>query len=468
MVRATASQSSAAPAATGGTQGVRLMSVDAFRGFVMLAMASAGLGLARVADDTRVQRMVDGSGWEGWWRFLWQSLKYQSSHVEWTGCAFWDLIQPGFMFLVGVALPFSSSRRHASGESEWRSFRHAMWRAAVLVVLGVLLSSSVRDGLNFTFVNVLTQIGLGYLVLYLLQHRSLRQLAVISLLILAGYGAWFALHPIDAGETQRVQQHILERQTNPPAGPQEWSQFQGWAAHWNKHTNAAAQVDRRLLNWFPRLEEPWMGRGFWFNRGGYQTLNFIPSLATMIFGLMAGKVLSSGLSDGARLRWLLKAGLLCFVLAMGCDTTIWPTQWLSPEWQAKLYEYSWSACPVVKRIWTPTWALFSTGWTMWLLAVFYWVVDVRGFRRLAFPLAIVGLNSIAVYGIAQLFRGWLGDALKVVLKTVEQMTGASGTLLSWFDSDQFAFAPIVDSSARLLLIWLICLWMYRRNLYVRI
>ncbi len=104
----------------------------------------------------------------------------------------------------------------------------------------------------------------------------------------------------------------------------EWSQFSGIGEPWNKHTNAAASVDRQLLNQFPRYEEPYQEQKFWVNHGGYQTLNFIPSIATMLFGLMAGQLLMSNRLDKMKVKWLLQAGLICFVISMLLDTSIWP------------------------------------------------------------------------------------------------------------------------------------------------
>jgi heparan-alpha-glucosaminide N-acetyltransferase len=420
----------------------RLMSLDAYRGFVMLLMVSSGLALPRMAGDDRVLTQFDGTQWAGTWRSLWDTLGYQLSHVEWTGCSAWDLIQPSFMFMVGVSLPFSMARRDA-------------------------LSSS-RNGINFTFANVLCQIGLGYSFLYLLRALSLKSLATCATVVLVGYGAWFALQPIDQAEVDLTKQYLTERAAEPGLAELDWSQFQGWAAHWNKHTNAAAQMDRDLLNRLPRLEEPWHGKGFWANRGGYQTLNFIPSLATMIFGLMAGLVLRSDRDDRARLKWLFCAGLVCFGIALAADTTLWPTQWLPIGLQQKLYEYSWSVCPAVKRIWTPTWAVFAAGWTFWILGCFYWLVDVMGCRRVVTPFAIVGLNSIAMYCMAQLFKGWLGDAMRVVAQTIDQIGGWPDGLSWWLNANAFVYAPVLDYSLRLLALWWVCCWMYRRGLYIRI
>lgn len=171
------------------------MSLDAYRGFVMLLMASSGLALPRIASDERVLTQFDGTQWASAWRILWDTLEYQLSHVAWTGCSAWDLIQPSFMFMVGVSLPFSMSRRDAEGTAGWKSFLHAIWRSLILVGLGVALSSSNREGIfNFTFANVLCQIGLGYSFLYLLRGLSLKGLAATATVVLVGYGAWFAFH----------------------------------------------------------------------------------------------------------------------------------------------------------------------------------------------------------------------------------------------------------------------------------
>ena len=131
--------------------------------------------------------------------------------------------------------------------------------------------------------------------------------------------------------------------------PEEWNQFTGLAAHWNKHTNAAAEADRKFLNLFPRPEEPWEGKKFWINGGGYQTLNFVPSLATMLLGVMAGQLLRSLRTPRRKLEILIVAGVACFIVSMAIDTTIWPFHF---------DKLSYSFCPVVKRIWTPSWAVF--------------------------------------------------------------------------------------------------------------
>ncbi|MFM9965984.1 MAG: acyltransferase family protein, partial [Planctomycetaceae bacterium] len=442
------------------TSANRLMSIDAYRGFVMLAMAASGFGFSVLAKPENMQKIAESGVPIPTW--LLRMLAYQFDHVAWTGCGFWDLIQPSFMFLVGVAVPFSYSRRASEGQSPTAQFGHVLWRSFVLVALGVFLSSNGSPQTNFTFVNVLSQIGLGYPVLYLLRDRSLRAQFAATAIILVGYWAWFANYSIPPAQFADVQAAITERHPKllkPHAQPElEWTQFRGFGAHWNKHVNAAADVDRKLLNQLPREGEPFRGQKFWVNEGGYQTLNFIPSLATMLLGLMAGVVLRSTQADGAKVSWLLKAGVICFGVSMALDTSIWPVA---------IPNCDWHLAPIVKRIWSPGWAVFSSGWTFWMLAAFYWVIDIRKWRAWSWPLMIVGMNSIAMYVMAQLMKPWIGSSLKTHLTTLDALLGwKSGITETLFGDNPFA-TPL-GHAARLLGLWLSCVWLYRRKIFVRV
>src|ERR1035438_4565613 len=160
----------------------RLTSLDAYRGLVMFLMMAEVLEFWKVA-----QARPDS----GFWRFL----ASQQTHSEWIGCSLHDLIQPSFSFLVGVALPFSLASRMARGQTRMQMTVHAVWRALVLVLLGVFLRSIGQPQTYWTFEDTLTQIGLGYVFLFLLGFRSARWQWVALGLILAGYWAAFALHP---------------------------------------------------------------------------------------------------------------------------------------------------------------------------------------------------------------------------------------------------------------------------------
>jgi predicted acyltransferase len=415
----------------------RLASLDAYRGFIMLAMASGGFGFAKVAlkipDDSR-------------WSRLWNFLAYQFDHVPWTGCGFWDLIQPAFMFMVGVALPYSYAARRAKGDSTARIIAHAAVRSAILIALGIFLSSNGAKQTNFTFVNVLTQIGLGYMFLYLVLGRGVPvQLGTVAA-ILGGYWLAFALYPLPPDDFDWASVGIDD----------DWQPLRGFAAHWNKNYNFAATADLWFLNRFPR------GESFRFNSGGYQTLNFVPSLATMIFGVMAGELLRSEREPRTKRNVLFAAGAACLAFGFAVDHTIWPTRLMTAaeravEWATGptgwVMDPEWTICPIVKRIWTPTWAVFSTGWTLWMLAAFYWIIEIEGLRRWSYPLVVIGTNSIAAYCMSQLLKPWVRN----MLKTHVSQELFSGT-----------FGPILDSVLFLVFLWLACWWMYRRKLFLKI
>jgi heparan-alpha-glucosaminide N-acetyltransferase len=403
----------ASPAAP-ASKPARLLSLDAYRGLIMVVLASGGLGFTAV-----YKSFPDSPEW----RFL----AWHTDHVAWIGCSFWDLIQPSFMFMVGVAVPYSLASRRVRGDSETKIRAHVLWRALVLVALGVFLSSSPwptpanpHPRTNFTFVNVLTQIGLGYVFLCLLAGRCVKVQAVWLGIILVGYWLLFFLWPLPAEGYDYA---------NLAGWKPEWRGLEGWWAHWDKNTNAAAAFD----SWFLPLFPPKDGvHPFVFNDGGYQTLNFVPSLATMLMGLMAGEMLRGRRRPQAKLLVLVVAAVACLGIGWAAGQTV---------------------CPLVKRIWTPSWAIFSTGWCFAILAALFAVIDVAGWRRWAFPLVVVGMNSIAMYVMIQLLSGWIRASWRTHLP------------LSWFAGP---YAPIVQASLGLATLWLVCAWLYRRGIFLRI
>ena len=304
----------------------RLTSMDAYRGFVMFLMMAEVLHVGRVA------AAFPDSG-------FWKLLDFHTSHVEWVGCSLHDMIQPSFSFLVGVALPFSIASRLARGQSQLAMTAHALWRALLLILLGVFLRSVGRAQTNWTFEDTLTQIGLGYPFLFLLGFRSARVQWAALAVILAGYWMTWALYPLPGPGFDYAKVGV----------PPDWAHHaNGFAAHWNKNSNLGAAFDQWFLNVFPRAKE------FVANGGGYLTLSFIPTLGTMLLGLIAGNWLKSDLPHTTKLKRLLLAAAVC--LALG--TTL----------------HLLGVCPIVKRIWTPTWALFSGGLCFLFMAGFYAVI----------------------------------------------------------------------------------------------
>jgi predicted acyltransferase len=336
------------------------------------------------------------------------------------GCSLHDLIQPSFSFLVGVALPFSVAARLARGQSRYRMWVHACWRALALVFLGVFLRSVGRAQTNFTFEDTLSQIGLGYAFLFLLAFRPPRDQAIALGVILIGYWAAFASYSPGTG--------FDPSRTGVPV---DWSYNPaGFAAHWSKNTNPAWAFDNWFLNLFPR-EKP-----FLYNGGGYATLSFIPTLGTMILGLLCGELLRSPRSELNKVSGMVLAGAVC----------------LGAGWA--LGEFG--ICPVVKRIWTPSWVLFSGGWCFLLMAAWFLALDVTGLRGWAFPLVVIGMNSIAAYCLSHLIDGFIVSSLKTHLGR------------SIFDGLGPAYHSLLEGGAVLLVLWLILFWMYRRRIFLRI
>ena len=129
----------------------RYASLDVYRGFIMLMLVSHAFGLNALRDQP---------GWH--W------LAAQFEHVEWEGLVFWDLIQPAFMFMVGMAMPFAFANRSAKGESAGQIFRHVAWRALMLIVLSQVLINVSGGKLQFQLINVLSQIAFTYFFTFLI------------------------------------------------------------------------------------------------------------------------------------------------------------------------------------------------------------------------------------------------------------------------------------------------------------
>src|SRR4051812_35760578 len=239
---------------------MRLVSLDTYRGMVMLLMASNGLQIEKVA-----RHFPDSP--------VWQFLATETDHVRWQGCHLWDLIMPAFIFMVGMSIPYSIASRRRRGETSGKIIAHAFSRSFVLVLLGVMLHVHGDPGGagNVNFINVLAQIGLGYWAAFLVAHRPLREQLLAFALILGGYWYLFYAYPVPGPSFDYASVGV----------PRAWHHLEGVASHWDLNTNAGTVFDQWLLNLFPR-EKP-----FVFRAGGGSTINFIPAIATMLLGVMA-------------------------------------------------------------------------------------------------------------------------------------------------------------------------------------
>jgi heparan-alpha-glucosaminide N-acetyltransferase len=322
----------------------RLMSLDAYRGFIMLAMVSAGLGTSQLRGDP-----------------TWGGLANQLEHLKWEGCTFWDLIQPSFMFMVGVAMPFAFARRKEMGESWTLQFLHVIKRCILLCLIGIAMDSFAKTVVTVQFIRVLQQIAIGYFIAFLVLHLGPKgqALAAFALLALHTFAFWSY------------------------SGSEAWS----WA---NRESNFGRELDRRMHAFF-------VGLGYLqampLSSGHYVTFNAISSAGTILIGVLAGELLKCSWSPGRKALILAIDGAILFgtgELLRLCGL------------------------PQVKRIWTASFALYAAGWTCWMMCVFYVVIDIIGWRKWAFPFVVVGVNSIFIYVSAGILNGTIRDLLKPV------------------------------------------------------
>jgi heparan-alpha-glucosaminide N-acetyltransferase len=370
----------------------RNLAIDTYRGFVMLLM------MAEILQLSRVSQALPGNA-------FWSFLAYLQTHVAWAGCSLHDTIQPGFSFLVGVALPYSIASRLARGGRFRGMFLHALWRSLLLAALGIFLRSMHSPQTYFTFEDTLTQIGLGYPFLFLLAFRPPKWQWAALAVVLVGYWLAWALYPAQPGA------------------------YTGFLAHWNKGYNFGNAFDVWFLNLFPRVKP------FVQNDGGYLTLSFIPTLGTMILGLAAGQWLRAT-TPRIPMRRLIAAGAIGIAAGL-------------------LLHFA-GICPIVKRIWTPSWTLFSGGLCFLFLAAFCWFTEVKQWRRWAFPLTVIGVNSIAAYLIAHLWERFFLDTFRIHL-------GAHA-----FAFLGTPYEPLLRGFAVLTVYWLALWWMCRRKLFLKI
>ena len=315
-------------------------------------------------------------------------LTIQVDHSEWTGVTLWDLIQPAFTFMVGIAMPFAFARRISKGATFSQLFRHVAWRSFMLIVLSNVLSNfdSGRSHPQLQFINVLCQIAFGYMLCFLITRFRFSYQVVCASIMLAGYWALFVLFP----------------------GPQ---------GAFSKVGNIGAVIDLKTLGYnYP---------------GYYTTINFIGNAATILFGYWAGMLLQSPRSQSSKLKILAIAAVAGFVLGLALE----PFN------------------PMVKRLWTASFTFFSAGWVILMLMAFYWLIEMKQIKRWAFPMVVVGMNSIFIYSFSQVLRGWLNHGLKVFTGDFSFMGG---------------FGAIPQNILVLCVIWCLSFWLYRRKIFLKI
>jgi predicted acyltransferase len=446
-------------------EGERLLSLDVFRGLVMLLLIPDTIG--GFSFYVMAERHADEPAWG--------LLSAMFSHVRWSGMSVWDLIMPAFVFIAGVSMAYSYAARKARGESEGWILAHAALRSAAMLALQLTLSIPITSNLdylwplailalglqlprrlataapswkvigsdraelawwvivlslvvsrgvlrfheiaNFELFGLLATLGLAYFVAYLFMSFSPRLQAAAALGILFVYWLAFALYRQPPGADINPALYGI---TSPD------EMFPGFMSHWSKGTHVAAAVDVWFLNLLPR-HYPYTPPTH-----GTHTLRFIPVAAALLFGVLVGRALRSGRPrDQVRDR-IFVFGVLGVVLALLLDQGMEP---------------------IVMRVWTSSWTLYSSGLMLILFAGLYTLIDVRGHRKWTTAFVVAGSNSLLLYVLALGYR-W------PVLESWRRVLGSST-----FDG---YWQPIAESVAFATTLWIVAFVLYRFRLFIRL
>jgi predicted acyltransferase len=351
----------------------RLRSLDAYRGLIMLTYLAGSIFKSLVGHPR------------------WNWLAVQNEHAAWRGATYWDLVQPSFEFMVGVAMPIAFARRVERGHSWARRFCKVVLRVMSLVLIAFALDHIGELRVQTGFMRALPQIAFGYFCAFFLLGRSFRVQALAAAAILVSYNLLWMFNP-----------------WNGPGGP--WAQG-------NQNIGSAFDL--------------WMvGRNY---PECYVAMNAIPSTANIIFGVMAGKLLLTEIEDWKKTLILLAAGV--GGIALGLAVSPW--------------------LPIIKRIWTPSFAVFSGGCTTLALLLFYWIIEVVGWRRWAFPLVVVGANLIAAYVLANLLNNWF-------------IEGPGRSWILWLRQPFGMWNIVVEHVYFMCLAWGVLYGLYRRGIFLRV
>ncbi len=297
----------------------RLLSIDVMRGLIMvlLMLESAGL-YARLLE-------LEGTPFH--------ALALQFHHHPWHGLRFWDLIQPGFMFIAGTAMALSLDRQASAGVSWSTSFLKALKRSSWLFFWGVLDYAVRPQGLSFELWDVLTQLSVTSLVAFLIFRWPARWQIAFSIGLLALTEVIYRMSGVSGFDQPFVDQR-----------------------------NVGNYVDVILMNKI--------------NPEGWVAINCLPTAAHTIWGALAGKLLLSSRSGQDKVRWLIVAGVTGLIAGFGMDAT---------------------STPIIKRIATSSFVLASGGYVLLGLAAGYWAIDIRKRRPLITFFTVVGMNSLFIY-----------------------------------------------------------------------
>ncbi len=346
-------------------------------------------------------------------------------HTRWAGSSLIDMVAPAFLFCIGAALPLSLARRMENGQSPAQLWRHGLWRAFLLVLIGLFLNAyPAFDFAHMRIPGVLQKIGLAFLlalgIVLLTTRRSPegrpvfapKAIAAALVVILIGHWALLAFVPV------------------PGFGAGRFDPVGAWPAY----------IDRTLFT-VPHMFIWWPVDGkVVFDPDGL--LNVVTSAGNVLLGVLTGLAWMSG-----KVR---RPALMAFVagialMAMGVLLS--------------------GVCPIIKNIWTSTFVLFSGGFALVLLAVFTLMADRPGLGAGLFPLQVYGANPLLAYLICFLFAPVLDINWAKTPDVLSIRTGGQHFLMRVLDPQAASFAfSLVYLTILFSVLW-VC---YRRRWFLKL
>jgi predicted acyltransferase len=403
---------------TSASTGGRLTSLDALRGFDMFWILGGDAMMFALGAMTKIPPVM--------------FLVGQFHHKEWAGFAFYDLIFPLFVFMSGVSIVFSLSKLQQQ-EGRGAGIKRVLRRGGLLFLLGIFYSGGLSTALpEIRLLGVLQRIALAYLGAGLLFcFFKPRALAGITAALLIGYWALLTFVPIR-------DVHLEVKALPAQMGVAKPTLEQARQFYENTTTRVTGRYEAGL-NLTNHLDFKYLPARkydlYWDPEGMLSTL---PAIATCLLGVFAGLLLRrEDLNDTQKITRLLLGGAAALTVG-----------WL---WHLQF--------PVVKKIWTSSFVLVAGGYSLLLLAAFYWIIDVKRWRGWCTPFVWVGMNAITLYLVNNMLQGFRRIAARFV----------GGDVKAWFDSaiatgSGDLLIAMVGTALMLLLAW----FLYRKQIFLRL
>jgi predicted acyltransferase len=394
---------------------VRLASLDALRGFDMFWIVG-GSSIAAA-----LEKMHAG--------VLTRFLTTQLTHATWEGFRFYDLIFPLFLFIVGVSMVFSLDRQLATG-GRGTVILQVVRRSCLLFALGVFATGGLaKQWPDVALGGVLHRIAACFLLascIYVFV-RSIQGLAVVAAALLVGYWMLLTFVPVpDLRLEKPVVEDIAARigSTSPAA----------IAASVPGRVTGSYEEGRNLTNYFDfRFLPGRKAQIYYINEGLLSTL---PAVALPLLGAIAALVLKNqALTPRRKLMWLVAGGAACTALGLA-----WSLQF-----------------PLIKRIWSSSFVLLAAGVSVWLLATFYWIVDVHHWQSWCRPFIWIGCNPLTIYILSPIV-GFQGLAARLV----------GGDVKNVLDAHVTGLGGLVVALTGMGLVILFARFLHRRGIFLRV